>query len=1681
MKRVIREACILAALAVVGVGAFRAWQQFWVMPPSQRLLAERLAQPSPQAPSTPHVAATEPNRTLPVFTPIENLPIVPEQPGDDDIVGSRVFANRLWPVDGLPGAGGVEVDNSSLGELLRRIAGMEEREKFAALEDWLQGNGNSRWALALRSELMGFKFKTGWFDDARRGWDQVWQTVKSRTDLPAYHLGNDVLAHLLDATVGASRADQLRELVAEAEKRPLNGALEGKVFRAKEMVWLLEHTAAQNVMCGPLALNAIKEFKREPFVAPRLAQVPPEFQATGIPLAEVQRLARNDYSMELTMVRRTDPKAKIPTPAVMHVKDDHFNALLATSGDGKQYFLEDRTLNFTGWVDKESVDGAASGYFLVASNETSNGWDQVDSAVGNTVFGRDGAHGTVPTDESTGDEDPKTGDEDGQCSKGMPRYTFHPIPGAVRIGDIPLTYSPPVGPPVVFKLNYNDMDSGAPASPPTWSHVGLTWSTHWVAWVEHVPGTLTNSSRLRVRVPGGGTQVMTYSTDTARFGPHDQSFATVVRSGTYTYTRELPDGSKEIYNAPNSPTSPTRIFLSQIIDPQGNALTLAYDSSVRLVSVTDTIGQVTNLFYTDTGNVYRITQVRDPFGRTCALTYDTGGRLISTTDQLGLTSTFAYGSDGFISSMTTPYGSTTFSKPIDYSGSQRIVEVTDPAGGKERVEYNDTGNTSIPSLRPPATNVQVAGQSVNFYAENTRLQFRNAWYWDKLANEVAPGDYSAARNYRFFTDRNWVVVPVVEAIKPAGQDRIWFNYPGGVESPTNLPYYKGTSAAPEKIQRVLPDGTPQLTQTQTNFLGNITKMIDPLGRTTESLYAANGVDLTEIRQTTGGVNERQLAITYNAQHLPLTVTDAAGSVTTFTYNARGQVLTVRNALNQTTTFTYNANGYLTTVNGPLTGNADSTTLTYDSVGRVRTTTDPDTYTQTFSYDNFDRVTRIDYPDGTYEAITYDKLDRASVRDRLGRVTTYAHNAVQQMVSVTDPLNRTVGFDWCRCGSLSALTDPMGRVTRWKRNFQGQVVAKIYADNSQVGYEYDSAGRMLRQTDEKGQFKAYEYNIDNSVRKISYPNAKVPTPSVSYEYDSKYPRITRMEDGIGTTLYAYHAVTGGVAAGAGQLASVDGPWANDTITTTYDALGRETNRAINGVAETATFDAAGRPTGITNPLGTFTYAYDGPTARVLSATHNGGTRTLYDYYSNAQDRRIQRIRNLKPDGTTPLSVFEYSYDTIGRILTWKQQQDSDTANAETWTLGYDNTDQLTSNAVSKAGANVSTSAWEYDPAANRTKAILNGRAQTASYNALNQLTNTAASAPAATYEWDAENRLIAINQGTNRSEFTYDGYGRRVRIVEKVSGVTVSTDSYLWCGLEECEKRDATGNSVRQRYYAQGFQGVSGSATGTHLYLTDHLGSIRELTDTSGVLKERIAYDAWGMPSVSNATPLASFAYTGHYWHAPSRLSLAPYRAYSAVQGRWMSRDPIGEIGGINPYGYVANNPIGYVDPTGEFLFVPILIRAGVYIIRAAGQSAIELALQLWEHDGNIDCVDWWQVGYAAATGSFGKARSAGGLAKAAATTPLWSSTKTNSAVANGFKHWQKHGKEFLEFQNSKQYVEGAKNFFGSPPSGTLTKMRPNGDKLFYNPSSNTFGVQAADGAPRTMFRPEGGINYWNKL
>ena len=153
--------------------------------------------------------------------------------------------------------------------------------------------------------------------------------------------------------------------------------------------------------------------------------------------------------------------------------------------------------------------------------------------------------------------------------------------------------------------------------------------------------------------------------------------------------------------------------------------------------------------------------------------------------------------------------------------------------------------------------------------------------------------------------------------------------------------------------------------------------------------------------------------------------------------------------------------------------------------------------------------------------------------------------------------------------------------------------------------------------------------------------------------------------------------------------------------------------------------------------------------------------------------------------------------------------------------------------------------------------------------------------------------------------------------------------WVWCDeAQPCEERDAS-NTVTKRFYAGlGFQ--SGGAS--FFYTQDHLGSTREVVDGSGAVRARYDYSPYGAVTKLSGDVDADFLYTGHYRHAATTLHLTLFRAYDSELGRWLSRDPIEEDGGINLYGYVANNPLAFVDPLG-------LREVEVYIWKGKGVSS----------------------------------------------------------------------------------------------------------------------------------------------
>lgn len=93
--------------------------------------------------------------------------------------------------------------------------------------------------------------------------------------------------------------------------------------------------------------------------------------------------------------------------------------------------------------------------------------------------------------------------------------------------------------------------------------------------------------------------------------------------------------------------------------------------------------------------------------------------------------------------------------------------------------------------------------------------------------------------------------------------------------------------------------------------------------------------------------------------------------------------------------------------------------------------------------------------------------------------------------------------------------------------------------------------------------------------------------------------------------------------------------------------------------------------------------------------------------------------------------------------------------------------------------------------------------------------------------------------------------------------------------------------------------------------------------------------------------------------------------------------------------------------------------------------------------------------------------------------PLWSASQRYSAEENARRHFERNG-EAVGARDYDDFLAKVHGFVRKPPKSALTLTRANGDRLLYDPNSNLFAVVTRDGAPRTMFKPDDGMAYWER-
>jgi RHS repeat-associated protein len=159
------------------------------------------------------------------------------------------------------------------------------------------------------------------------------------------------------------------------------------------------------------------------------------------------------------------------------------------------------------------------------------------------------------------------------------------------------------------------------------------------------------------------------------------------------------------------------------------------------------------------------------------------------------------------------------------------------------------------------------------------------------------------------------------------------------------------------------------------------------------------------------------------------------------------------------------------------------------------------------------------------------------------------------------------------------------------------------------------------------------------------------------------------------------------------------------------------------------------------------------------------------------------------------------------------------------------------------------------------------------------------------------------------EYAIDAAGRRVG--KKVNGALVK--GWLYDGAAIVAELDGAG-AVVSRFFPGGM--IKGGVT--YRIIRDHLGSPRLVVNAStGAIAQRMDFDEFGRVLLDTNPGFTPFGFAGGLYDPDTGLVRFGARDYDAEIGRWTAKDPIRFAGGdTNLYGYVFNDPVNFVDPSG---------------------------------------------------------------------------------------------------------------------------------------------------------------------
>jgi RHS repeat-associated protein len=718
--------------------------------------------------------------------------------------------------------------------------------------------------------------------------------------------------------------------------------------------------------------------------------------------------------------------------------------------------------------------------------------------------------------------------------------------------------------------------------------------------------------------------------------------------------------------------------LTSIIDRNGNTTALTY-LGANLTQITDAVGRSLTLGY-DSSN--RIITVTDPLNRSWHYTYDLSvafGILSTVTDPLGGVTRYGY-TNLRLSSITDPRGN--LAKQLTYDASGRVISQQFADGGIERYDYTLSGNiitstTVTDQLGRKATKrFNASGyviEAIDTLGQSAKI---DRGLNNNLPNSTS-GPCGCANETRQFDDRGNATL-VTDRLGQA--DRYEYE-----------PVFNNLTKATDKLGHVtnysydshgnLISVTNALNQTMSytyDAFGQLATVTDPLGHMTQLVHDSGGqvasvvdplghqntVTHDAVGRPTAAADHlgREISVTYDALDRVITTTDAAANVTTLTYDANGNGTSTTNALNQKSQYFYDAKNRLISTRDPL---GRQIRMLYDLYDQMTSVISPSGRVTRVFYDRRGQRSRIEDPRGESVNLTYDNQGNlVTLTDQRGNTLTYSYDELFRQSGLRNPLGQLATISYDAEGNVTSGTDQLGRQQSMIYDALNRLSQVTYVD-AQLTKHYDAAGRIIRLDDT--QSGSIEWSYDDANKLLS---ETTPAGTVAYAYNAAGQRTSMTAPGRAPVTYGYDI------AGRPQTISQG----TDVFTYTYDALSRRASlQRPNGIITNYVYDEMSRLIRLTHQQSSviedlqYTYNLDDeltaitslnaatilPTAKNAAPADAANRITSFGGASYSFDAHGQTVGKTDNQGTTT-----YQWDGRGRLT------DVNLPNGEHIAYGYD---------------------------------------------------------------------------------------------------------------------------------------------------------------------------------------------------------------------------------------------------------------------------------------------------------------------------------------------------------------------------------------------------------------------------